>query len=156
MGQKVNAHGLRVGVIKDWDSRWYTPDAELGDTLVSDYNLRNYLKKKLQAAAILSARWSKPISPPVNTAAGWKHVFRPNRTAICTSVTSRRSVWTSASPKNSAASATCVWTIPTRPKKKSNMLKVFRKISNGWVLTGKNTCTLPAITLTGCMTARSN
>ncbi len=52
MGQKVNAHGLRVGVIKDWDSRWYTPDAELGDTLVSDYKLRNYLKKKLQAAGV--------------------------------------------------------------------------------------------------------
>ena len=52
MGQKVNAHGLRVGVIKDWDSRWYTPDAELGDTLVSDYNLRSYLKKRLQAAGV--------------------------------------------------------------------------------------------------------
>ena len=40
MGQKVNPHGLRVGVIKNWDSRWYVGDKEFGDTLVSDYNLR--------------------------------------------------------------------------------------------------------------------
>ena len=52
MGQKVNPHGLRVGVIKDWDSRWYAKDAEFGDTLVSDYNLRKYLKKKLNAAGV--------------------------------------------------------------------------------------------------------
>ena len=37
MGQKVNPHGLRVGVIKDWDSRWFAKDEEFGDTLVSDY-----------------------------------------------------------------------------------------------------------------------
>ena len=52
MGQKVNPHGLRVGVIKDWDSRWYAKDAEFGDKLVSDYNLRKFLKKKLQAAGV--------------------------------------------------------------------------------------------------------
>lgn len=52
MGQKVNPHGMRVGVIKDWDSRWYASDEKFGDTLVSDYNLRNYLKKKLQAAGV--------------------------------------------------------------------------------------------------------
>ena len=40
MGQKVNPHGLRVGVIKDWDSRWYAKKAAFGDTLVEDYNLR--------------------------------------------------------------------------------------------------------------------
>ncbi len=50
MGQKVNPHGLRVGVIKDWDSRWFTKDEEFGDTLVSDYKIRKYLKEKLQAA----------------------------------------------------------------------------------------------------------
>ena len=50
MGQKVNPHGLRVGVIKNWDSRWFVSDEEFGDTLVSDYNIREYLKKKLQAA----------------------------------------------------------------------------------------------------------
>ena len=50
MGQKVNPHGLRVGVIKNWDSRWFVSDEEFGDTLVSDYNIREYLKNKLQAA----------------------------------------------------------------------------------------------------------
>ena len=50
MGQKVNPHGLRVGVIKDWDSRWYVKDEKFGDTLVSDHNIRKYLKEKLQAA----------------------------------------------------------------------------------------------------------
>ncbi|MBQ2767401.1 MAG: 30S ribosomal protein S3 [Clostridia bacterium] len=52
MGQKVNPHGLRVGVIKNWDSRWYEKDETFGDTLVSDYNIRKYLKKELQAAGV--------------------------------------------------------------------------------------------------------
>ena len=52
MGQKVNPHGLRVGVIKDWDSRWYARDEKVGDLLVEDYNLRHELKKKLYAAGI--------------------------------------------------------------------------------------------------------
>ena len=52
MGQKVNPHGLRVGVIKDWDSRWFSKDEEFGDTLVSDYKLRKYLKEKLYAAGV--------------------------------------------------------------------------------------------------------
>lgn len=52
MGQKVNPHGFRVGVIKDWDSRWFTKDEEFGDTLVSDYKLREFLKEKLAAAGI--------------------------------------------------------------------------------------------------------
>jgi small subunit ribosomal protein S3 len=52
MGQKVNPHGLRVGVIKDWDSRWFVKDEEIGDTLVSDYNLRKYLKEKLKLAGV--------------------------------------------------------------------------------------------------------
>ena len=52
MGQKVNPHGLRVGVIKNWDSRWYVGDKEFGDTLVSDYNLRKFLKKKLPGAGV--------------------------------------------------------------------------------------------------------
>ncbi|MCL2253946.1 MAG: 30S ribosomal protein S3 [Lachnospiraceae bacterium] len=51
MGQKVNPHGLRVGVIKDWDSRWYA-DAEFADFLVEDYNIRKFLKKKLYAAGV--------------------------------------------------------------------------------------------------------
>lgn len=52
MGQKVNPHGLRVGVIKNWDSRWYAKDEKFGDILVSDYNIRKYLKNKLFAAGV--------------------------------------------------------------------------------------------------------
>ena len=52
MGQKVNPHGLRVGVIKNWDSRWFVKDEVFGDTLVSDYNIRKYLKKALQEAGV--------------------------------------------------------------------------------------------------------
>mgnify|MGYP004551133275 CR=1 FL=1 len=52
MGQKVNPHGLRVGVIKNWDSRWFARDNAFGDILVEDYNLRKFLKKKLFDAGI--------------------------------------------------------------------------------------------------------
>ena len=52
MGQKVNPHGLRVGVIKDWDSRWYARDEKVGDLVVEDYNIRKYLKELLFAAGI--------------------------------------------------------------------------------------------------------
>ena len=52
MGQKVNPHGLRVGVIKDWDSRWFARDDAFGDILVEDYNLRKFLKKALYDAGI--------------------------------------------------------------------------------------------------------
>ena len=51
MGQKVNPHGLRVGVNKDWDSKWYA-DAEFSDYLVEDYNIRKFLKKKLYSAGV--------------------------------------------------------------------------------------------------------
>ena len=52
MGQKVNPHGLRVGIIKNWDSRWFANKKNFGDTLVEDYNLRKMLKKQLYAAGI--------------------------------------------------------------------------------------------------------
>ena len=52
MGQKVNPHGLRVGIIKDWDSKWYASDNEFADYLVEDYNIRKYLKKKLFDAGV--------------------------------------------------------------------------------------------------------
>ena len=52
MGQKVNPHGLRVGVIKDWDSRWFAKDDAFGDILVEDYKLRKFLKKTLYDAGI--------------------------------------------------------------------------------------------------------
>ena len=52
MGQKVNPHGLRVGVIKDWDSRWYARNDKVGDLIVEDYNIRTDLKKRLYSAGI--------------------------------------------------------------------------------------------------------
>ena len=52
MGQKVHPHGMRVGVIKDWDSRWYARPDKVGDLIVEDYNIRNYLKKTLYSAGV--------------------------------------------------------------------------------------------------------
>ncbi len=52
MGQKVNPHGMRVGVIKDWDSRWYASSEKVGDLLVEDKKIRDYLKKKLSLAQV--------------------------------------------------------------------------------------------------------
>ena len=52
MGQKVNPHGLRVGVIKDWDSRWYAREDKVGDLIVEDYKIREYLKKTLYSAGV--------------------------------------------------------------------------------------------------------
>ena len=51
MGQKVNPHGLRVGVIKDWDSKWYA-EADFADNLVEDYQIRKFLKKRLYSAGV--------------------------------------------------------------------------------------------------------
>ncbi len=55
MGQKVNPHGLRVGVIKDWDSKWYA-EADFADLLVEDYNIRTYLKRNYMQQAFLRLR----------------------------------------------------------------------------------------------------
>ena len=52
MGQKVNPHGLRVGIIKDWDSRWFAKDNAFGDILVEDYNIRKFIKKELYGAGV--------------------------------------------------------------------------------------------------------
>lgn len=52
MGQKVNPHGFRVGVIKDWDTRWFANGKTFADNLISDYEIRKFLKKKLYAAGI--------------------------------------------------------------------------------------------------------
>ena len=52
MGQKVNPHGLRVGIIKDWDSRWFTGKRNFGNLLVEDYKIRKFLKERLYAAGI--------------------------------------------------------------------------------------------------------
>ena len=52
MGQKVNPHGMRVGVIKDWDSRWYARDEKVGDLIVEDNKIRKYVKKRLYGAGV--------------------------------------------------------------------------------------------------------
>ena len=52
MGQKVNPHGLRVGVIKDWDSRWYAREDKVGELIVEDYKIREFLKKTLYSAGV--------------------------------------------------------------------------------------------------------
>ena len=52
MGQKVNPHGLRVGVIKDWESRWYADPEEFSDNLVEDYKIREFIKKEVYHAGI--------------------------------------------------------------------------------------------------------
>lgn len=52
MGQKVNPHGMRVGVIKGWDSRWYAEGTEFADNLVEDHKIREFVKKKLQSSGI--------------------------------------------------------------------------------------------------------
>ncbi|MGI6038877.1 MAG: 30S ribosomal protein S3 [Clostridiales bacterium] len=52
MGQKVNPHGLRVGIIRDWDSRWYASDEKVGDLLYEDYKIRTYLKETLYSAGV--------------------------------------------------------------------------------------------------------
>ena len=70
MGQKVNPHGLRVGVIKDWDSRWYA-EGEFSDYLVEDYEIRKYLKKKLYSAGVSRIeieRASDRVRIPIHTA----------------------------------------------------------------------------------------
>ena len=52
MGQKVNPHGFRVGVIKDWDTRWFASKKDFADFLIEDNEIRKFLKKKLYAAGI--------------------------------------------------------------------------------------------------------
>ena len=60
MGQKVHPHGLRVGVIKDWDSKWYADSKNFGDSLVEDYNVRTYLKKTHFDAGVAKIEIEKP------------------------------------------------------------------------------------------------
>ena len=62
MGQKVNPHGLRVGIIKDWDSRWYAGKDRFSDFLVEDYKIRKFLKKKLYSAGVAKIEIERGIS----------------------------------------------------------------------------------------------
>ena len=52
VGQKINPHGLRVGIIKDWDAKWYASNKDFADTLIEDYEIRKYLKKRLYSASV--------------------------------------------------------------------------------------------------------
>ena len=63
MGQKVNPHGMRVGVIKDWDSRWFTSKQAFGDTLVEDHKIRTTLKKQLYAAGVPKIEIERTVDP---------------------------------------------------------------------------------------------
>ena len=67
MGQKVNPHGIRVGVIKDWDSRWFTSKKEFGDTLVDDYKIGKVLKKQLYGAGVPTIASERTIDNATGT-----------------------------------------------------------------------------------------
>ena len=73
MGQKVNPHGLRVGVIKDWDSRWYASDEKVGDLIVEDQKVRKYLKKTLYGAGVPKIE----IERSADTVTIYLHCARP-------------------------------------------------------------------------------
>ena len=66
MGQKCNPTGLRIGVIKNWDSRWYAKKGEFGDTLVEDYKLRNYLLESLHGAGVPKVEIAKKLGKDAN------------------------------------------------------------------------------------------
>ena len=71
MGQKVNPHGLRIGIIKDWDTKWYANDKAYGDQLVEDVKLRKFIKNKLYASGISRIeieRAANKVKINVNTA----------------------------------------------------------------------------------------
>lgn len=71
MGQKINPTGFRLGVIKDWESKWYAEDKDFGDLVVEDYNIREYVKEKLYIAGISSMeieRAANRIKLTINTA----------------------------------------------------------------------------------------
>ena len=78
MGQKVNPHGMRVGVIKDWDSRWFTSKQEFGDTLVEDHKIRKTLKKQLYAAGVPKIE----IERTVDSQTGTPRVKAPSRASL--------------------------------------------------------------------------
>ena len=73
MGQKVNPHGLRVGVIKDWDSRWYASDEKVGDLIVEDQKIRKFLKKTLYGAGVPKIE----IERSADTVTVYLHCARP-------------------------------------------------------------------------------
>ena len=90
MGQKVNPHGMRVGVIKDWDSRWYARDEKVGDLIVEDNKIRKFVKKSLYGAGVpkieierptMSSRCSFTAPVPV-----WSSARTARRSRSCAAV----------------------------------------------------------------------
>lgn len=67
MGQKVNPNGLRVGVIRDWTSRWFVDKKDFGDTLVEDNQIRKYLKKRLYSAGVPKIEIERTVNPADGT-----------------------------------------------------------------------------------------
>ena len=71
MGQKVNPHGLRVGIIKDWDSKWYADDKNFADLLIEDHKIRKFLKEKLYNSGVSRIeieRTANKVKININTA----------------------------------------------------------------------------------------
>ena len=71
MGQKVNPHGLRIGIIKDWDTKWYAGNKNFSDFLVEDFQIRKYIKKKLYIAGVARIEIERAVNKikvNVNTA----------------------------------------------------------------------------------------
>ena len=97
MGEKINPTGLRTGVIKDWESRWYADSKTFGDTLVADYNLRNDLLKRLAPAGVPKVeieRDAKRIRINIYCAktCGWARGIRVGRRISSTVRLDRKSV----------------------------------------------------------------
>ena len=95
MGQKVNPHGLRVGVIKNWDSRWFVSDEKFGDTIVSDYKIRKYLKNELQLAGVPKIEIERDTMNCVKKRAVTTGSISPRQRELSAD---RNSVWTSIHP----------------------------------------------------------
>ena len=73
MGQKVHPHGLRVGVIKDWDSRWFVNDSDFGDSIVEDDKIRKFVKKALYQAGVAKVE----IEKKANKVTVFVHTAKP-------------------------------------------------------------------------------
>ena len=71
MGQKVNPHGLRVGIIRNWDSRWFVRDDQFGDLVVEDDKIRKFVKKKIASAGVpkIEIRYSFTVQDPARLSA---------------------------------------------------------------------------------------
>ena len=73
MGQKVHPHGLRVGIIKDWDSRWFVNDSDFGDSIVEDDKIRKFVKKELYQAGVAKIE----IEKKANKVTVFVHTAKP-------------------------------------------------------------------------------